>query len=278
MAQPIRLNKLLSQRGIASRRAAEELIASGVVTVSGEVVTHPGTVVDPDSEPVMIGGRPLPVMPDPVYALMYKPRGMITSRDDPEGRKTVHELLPASLPKVEPVGKLDFDTEGALLFTNDGDLAHLLLRAATAVPRRYRVKVYRRPTDKTLDLIRKGKVFLDDGRIGPARVRVVDDTDAGNAWLEITITEGRNRLVRRLFEQLGHPVAKLRRESFATLSIRGMERGQVRQLTGEEVRRLGDLASGVPAERAGKFRYKKGFARPKAKKRPPKPQRGKKRR
>jgi 23S rRNA pseudouridine2605 synthase len=265
MGETIRLNKLIAQRGVTSRRDAEAWIAEGRVTVNGQVVSRLGTVVDATTDEVRIDGQRLPAPPSPIYLLMYKPRGYLTGRDDPEGRDGVHKLLPEGLDRVEPVGRLDFDTEGALLLTNDGDLAHMLLHPSRGIPRRYLVKIYRAPSESELKMITEGRVFLDDGPSPPARVRVVSSTGTGNTWVEITLTEGRNRIVRRLFAQLGHPVSKLRRESFATISIRGMERGQVRALTGEEVARLRDLASGIVPKRAGQKKYKPGFARPKPK-------------
>jgi len=263
--EPIRLNKLLAERGIASRRESDSIIEAGRVTVDGRV----GTVqerVDPDEVDVRLDGYPLPDAPPRVYFLLYKPRGYITGRNDPRGRKSVLDLVGHLPVRVEPVGRLDFDTEGALLMTNDGVLAHRLTHPSSQVPKRYRAKVYRTPDARDLELIRKGKVYLDDGATLPAKVRVVEQTDTENAWVEITVIEGRNRLIRRMFEKLGHPVAKLRRESFATLSLRGMERGDVRPLTGEEIRRIEDLAEGKKPTRAGKLRRKKGFAKPTPKK------------
>ncbi|MEZ4319064.1 MAG: pseudouridine synthase [Myxococcota bacterium] len=263
--EPIRLNKLLAERGVASRREADDLISTGRVTVDGRV----GTVeerVDPDEVDVRVDGTPLPEAPPRVYFLLYKPKGYITGRDDPRGRKSVLELVEHLPVRVEPVGRLDFDTEGALLLTNDGVLAHKLTHPSSAVPKRYRAKVYRTPDERDLALIRQGKVFLEDGATLPAKVRVVEQTDTENAWVEITVTEGRNRLIRRMFEKLGHPVAKLRRESFATLSLRGMERGDVRPLTSEEVRRIQDLANGTKPKNAGRLKRGKGFAKPKPKK------------
>jgi pseudouridine synthase len=258
----IRLAKLLAQRGVASRRAAEELIEQGEVTVNGQVAT--GVVlVDPEVDHVRVSGRPLPPAPALVYYLMYKPKGCITGRDDPEGRKSVFDVLGDLGTKVEPVGRLDFDTEGALILTNDGDLANALTHPKNHVPKRYLAKVYRTPDEKDLEALRTG-IFLEDGRTAPAKARVSDKTDKENAWIEITVTEGRNRLVRRMLSALGHPVSKLRRESFATISVRGMERGQVRPLSGEEIRRLRDLAAGVRPTRAGRKKGK-GFAKAKAK-------------
>lgn len=263
--ETIRLARLMANRGVASRREAEDMIREGRVMVNGVVVTEP-VGVDPEHDAIRIDGRPLPAEPEKVYFLLYKPRGVITGRNDPKGRSSVHELVEHLGVRLEPVGRLDFDTEGALLLTNDGDLAHRLSHPSMRVPKRYLVKVYRTPGPDKLEAIEKGQVFLEDGPTAPAKVRVVQATDTGNSWVEVTVTEGRNRLIRRMFAQLRHPVAKLRRESFATLSIRGMERGQVRRLTGEEVRRIQDLARGVRPERAGVLRRKKGFAVPKPKK------------
>ncbi len=258
----MRLAKLLAQRGVASRREAERRIAAGEVTVNGQVAD--GSVpVDPTVDEVRVGGRPLPPPPPMVYYLMYKPRGRITGRDDPEGRPSVFDDLGRIPHRVEPVGRLDFDTEGALLLTNDGTLAHALTHPGKQVPKRYLAKVYRTPDERDLQAIERG-VTLEDGRTAPAKARVVETTDRTNAWVEVTVTEGRNRLIRRMMAALGHPVAKLRRESFATLSIRGMERGQVRALTGEELVRIRQIAAGTRPSRAG-HRRRKGFAKAKPK-------------
>ena len=267
MNDEIRVSKLIASRGVTSRRDAERLIAEGKVTVDGEVVTEQGTMVDPKRADVRIDGKGLPRAPQLVYYLLYKPRGYITGRDDPKGRKNVIEFVEHLPVRVEPVGRLDYDTEGALLLTNDGELANLLTHPSSAVPKRYLAKVFRTPDDKDINLIERGKVFLDDGPSPKAKVRLLDSTDAKNAWVEITITEGRNRLIRRLFAQLGHPVSKLRRESFATLSIRGMERGDLRPLTLEELRRIQDIGHGIKPARAGHVKSRKGFAKAKPDKR-----------
>jgi 23S rRNA pseudouridine2605 synthase len=259
----IRLAKLLAERGVASRREAEKLIAEGEVVVNGEVAS--GVVlVDPETDHVRVGGRPLPPKPALRYFLMYKPKGCITTRDDPDERKSVFDVLGDVGTKVEAVGRLDFDTEGALILTNDGDLANALTHPKNHVPKRYLAKVYRTPDEGDLQAIESG-IFLEDGRTLPAKARVLETTDTGNCWVEVTVTEGRNRLVRRMLGKLGHPVSKLRRESFATISIRGMERGDVRALTGEEIQRLRELAAGVRPQNAGRKRGA-GFAKAKPKK------------
>ncbi len=261
-----RLSRLMAKRGIASRRGSEAIIAEGRVTVNGETVS--GVVfVDPNDDDIRIDDKPLPREPERVYLVMYKPKGYITGRDDPQGRKSVLDLVKDLNIRVEPVGRLDYDTEGALLLTNDGELAHQLLHPSRKVPKRYLAKCYREPDAKDMISLEKG-VFLDDGKTAPAKARIVDTTDAKNAWVEITVTEGRNRLVRRMFAQLGHPVSKLRRESFATITIRGLERGDVRPLTRAEVKRIQDIAAGQRPQRAGKKRGK-GFAKPKPKRQRP---------
>ncbi|MBN2800366.1 MAG: rRNA pseudouridine synthase [Deltaproteobacteria bacterium] len=265
MDKKIRLAHLMALRGLTSRRAAEEWIREGRVQVNGELVEHPLVLVDPDEDHVRVDGRVLPPTPPKVYYLLYKPKGYITGRDDPEGRKGVHELLDGVPFRLEPVGRLDFDTEGALILTNDGDLAHALMHPSNHVPRRYLAKVYRTPDEKDIHAVETG-VFLEDGRTTPGKMRVVEVSDGGNAWVEVTVTEGRNRLIRRMFAQLGHPVSKLRRESFATVSIRGMERGQVRELTGVELQRVQEIAQGRNPQKTG--RKKKGFAIAKPKGRP----------
>lgn len=260
----MRLAKLIAARGLCSRREAEQLILDARVQVNGETVQRGAWVVDEDDF-IKVDGKPLPKQPPKVYLLMYKPKGTITSRKDPEGRKSVLDLVEQPV-RVEPVGRLDLDTEGALLLTNDGDMANALLHPSADVPKRYIAKVWRTPTDKSLERLQAG-VFLPDGKTRPCKARVVEATQSGNAWLEITVTEGRNRLVRRMLQALNHPVSKLRRESFATLSIREMKRGEVRPLTSEEIRRLKALAGGrKPVKSQGRFKYKKGFARPKDKK------------
>jgi pseudouridine synthase len=260
-----RLAKVLARAGVASRREAEKWIEEGRVEVNGETVYHPGHPVVPGRDHIRVDRKTIPESPPLVYYLLYKPRGTITGRNDPGGRASVLDLVEDLPHRVEPVGRLDMDTEGALLLTNDGELAHALTHPSREVPKRYLAKVWKRPTDEQLERLRRG-IRLEDGMTKPAMCRIVESTDSDNCWVEITVTEGKNRLIRRMFEAISHPVSKLRRVSFATISIRGLERGMIRPLTGAEVQRLRDLAEGVAPERAGhSTKYKPGFARPKPK-------------
>jgi 23S rRNA pseudouridine2605 synthase len=221
-----RISKVIARSGLASRREAESIVEAGRVKVNGEKVHHPGHPVTAKDR-ITVDDLPLPSPPQHVYYLLNKPRGYITGRNDPEERRTVFELLGSIKDRVEPVGRLDMDTEGVLLLTNDGDLAHKLTHPSMHVPKRYMVKVWRAPDEKTLNRLRNG-IRLEDGRTAPCKVRVVETTDKGNAWVEVTVTEGKNRLIRRMFEAVNHPVSKLRRESFATIAVRHCERGKVR--------------------------------------------------
>lgn len=258
-----RLARVIARSGRASRREAERLITEGQVQVNGELILHPGHPVNPATDHIRVEGRALPAPPPLVYFLLNKPKGYITTRADPDGRDNVLQLVADLAIRVEPVGRLDINTEGALLLTNDGDLAHKLTHPSSHVPKRYLAKVWKVPTEETLARIQRG-IKLEDGLTAPCKARVLELTKGENAWVEITVTEGRNHLIRRIFAAVGHPVSKLRRESFATISVREMERGAFRPLTSAEVERLRQIAEGEDPGRAGhKTKYRPGFARPK---------------
>jgi 23S rRNA pseudouridine2605 synthase len=235
-----RLDRFLARRGYASRRKVAELLSAGKVLVNGKQATEAGERIVPGHDRVTVEGRPTRNRPGLLYFLLYKPKGCITGREDPKGRPSVFDLLPRLGARVEPVGRLDYDTEGALLLTNDGDLAHRLTHPSNEVPRKYVAKVWKTPTKRTLERLQSG-IQLEDGPTGPCKARILSVTDEGNAWVEIVMREGRNRLVRRLFDALGHPVSKLRRVSFGRISIGGLERGQYRALTPDEVASLKHL-------------------------------------
>jgi 23S rRNA pseudouridine2605 synthase len=258
-----RLAKVMAAHGVASRREAEAMIAEGRVKVNGAVVKHPGHPVNEKKDVIRVDDAPMPDAPRLAYYVLYKPKGYIVSRADPTARQSVMELLPELPERVEPVGRLDINTEGVLLLTNDGDLAHQLTHPSAGVPKRYLAKVYRTPSPRTIARLEAG-IQLEDGKTAPALVRVVSATDKENAWVEITVTEGRNRLIRRMFAEVGHPVAKLVRQSFGTVSLRGLERGHFRALSRDEVARLKEIGSGTPAALAGHGKTgasKQGFAK-----------------
>jgi 23S rRNA pseudouridine2605 synthase len=262
----VRIGKLIASRGVASRRNADELVTGGLVTVNGTMVILPGTLVDPHDD-VRVDGRRLPAPPQAAWYIFYKPRGVLASKDDTSSKASILDYLKTIPFRVEPVGHIDIDGEGAMLLTNDGEALKQLTRASSLVPRRYVVKVWKTPTDRALKAIEEGRVFVEGSAFPPAKVRVLEKTDAENTWVEITITQGRHGDIRRVFDQLGHPISKLRRESFATVSIRGMERGDIRPLTAEELRRVQDIAAGRRPERASVAKRKMGFAVAKPKER-----------
>lgn len=238
-----RLQKVLSGAGVASRRAAERLIREGRVTVNGTAVTEMGVRVDPARDAVKVDGRRIHLRPrEPTWVLLNKPRGTITSASDPEGRPTVLDLVRGVRARVFPVGRLDYHTEGLLLLTDDGELAQRLLHPRHGVEKTYSVKVRGTPTAETIARIERGGIPIDGRKSAPARVRLV--RRAANAWLEISIREGRNRHVRRLFAAVGHPVEKLKRTRMAGLGLGPLPPGKWRRLTAAEVSALRAIADG----------------------------------
>jgi 23S rRNA pseudouridine2605 synthase len=224
----VRLNAYLARAGIASRRKADELIKTGRVTVNGET-GQLNTFVE-SRDVVEVDGRRVEKQPL-TYLLLHKPAGTVTTASDPQARRTVVELVPSE-PRVVPVGRLDADTTGALLLTNDGDLAHRLAHPRYGVEKTYVVDVEGEPDDGALRRLETG-VELDDGRTAPAHARRL-----GKSRLELTIHEGRNRQVRRMLEAVGHPVRQLHRNEYAGLTVEGLEPGAWRELEPSEVERL----------------------------------------
>jgi 23S rRNA pseudouridine2605 synthase len=221
---------VLARAGLGSRRACEELITAGRVTVNG-ATARLGQRVDPDRDRVEVDGTPVAVREGLVYYLLNKPAGVVTTADDPQGRATVVDLVPAE-PRVFPVGRLDYETEGLLLLTNDGDLAHRLTHPSFGVEKEYLAEVEGTPSRATVRRLREG-VELEDGRTAPARVTTVEPS-----VLRITVHEGRNRLVRRMCEAVGHPVVRLVRTRIGPLAERSLRPGAWRPLTQAEVRAL----------------------------------------
>ncbi len=235
-----RLQKVLAQAGVASRRKSEKLMLDGLVKVNGKVVTELGTKVS-RMDTIEVEGVQL-TKETPVYYLLYKPRGYISTVDDEKGRKTVMDLVPEISQRVYPVGRLDYDTSGVLLLTNDGDFSYLMTHPKFEIKKKYVAKIKGIPTRENLKLLETG-IELDDGSTAPARVKMTStDKKANTAIVEITIHEGRNRQVRRMFEAIECPVQKLKREEFANLTTRGLNAGESRELTRHELKQLRVLA------------------------------------
>ncbi len=229
----VRLQKYLAHAGVASRRHSEELISAGHVRVNGRVVRELGTSVA-GGDRVEVDGK-LIAQPQFRYVILNKPRGVMTTMNDPQGRRTVASIVTGS-PRVVPVGRLDFDTSGLLLLTNDGDLAHLLTHPKHGVDKTYRAVVRGRLSQDDVALMREG-VRLDDGTAAPAQLRVVA-ARAGMSEVDLTIHEGRNREVRRIFEALGHPVLSLIRLRFGPLKLGDMADGETREPSAREMNEL----------------------------------------
>lgn len=233
-----RLQKVLAARGVASRRAAEELILEGRVTVDGRVVTELGTKVDPTSASIKVGGRLLK-QPRLTYLLLNKPRGYITTASDPEGRRTVYDLLDAGATRerVYPVGRLDMDSEGLLLMTNDGELANRIAHPRYRMDKEYNALVAGTPTSGALVRAARGGVLTEGGRTSPSEVSMLG-SEGGESWLKVIIHEGRKHQVRRMMEEIGHPVRRLRRVRLGPLTLAGLPAASYRPLGPEELLRL----------------------------------------
>jgi 23S rRNA pseudouridine2605 synthase len=235
-----RLQKVLARAGIGSRRVCEDLIADGRVTVNGDVAVL-GRRIDPDHDRVEVDGVPLSVREGLVYYLLNKPPGVVTTASDPQGRRTVIELVPPE-PRVFPVGRLDYETEGLLLLTNDGDLTHRLTHPSYGVEKEYLAEVEGTPSRGTIRILREG-VELEDGVTAPAKASLQPPN-----LLTIVIHEGRNRQVRRMCEAVGHPVRRLVRTRIGPIVDRQLKPGTWRPLTQDEVLALGKAVTAATAQ------------------------------
>ncbi len=254
----IRLQRFLSQAGVAARRKAEQLIVDGVVKVNGKVVDVLGAKVDPERDRVSVAGKA--VHPEDLfYVVLNKPKGCITSVSDPEGRRTVMEYVRAVPVSIVPVGRLDYYSEGVLLLTNDGELSAALQSPKNHIPKTYHVKIRGQVRDKHIEAMRKG-VRLEDGRrTRPAQVEPLRGKSTHD-WLAITLTEGRSRQIRRMAEVLGYQVLKLQRVAFADITFHGLRLGDARELTQTEVndlRKAVNLPTGGRAISRGKWKVKR---------------------
>ena len=246
-----RLQKIIAAAGVASRRKAEALITAGRVQVNGTIITELGSKADPETDHIRVNGRLLHrEQKRHVYLLLNKPKGYVTTVNDPEKRPTVMDLVRGVKGRVYPVGRLDYASEGLLLLTNDGELANRLMKAASHVPKTYLVKVAGAPTEDAIAKLRAGvSIATDDHKrvkTGPAAVRVVKQ--AANPWYEITLIEGRNRQIRRMFEAVGHHVEKIKRVRYGPLTL-DIPPGEYRSLTLKEVQRLKSASSGGEKKR-----------------------------
>lgn len=236
------MQKLIAGAGISSRRAAEELILAGRVRVNGRIVAELGAKADPRADKIEVDGKRL-IADDLVYYILHKPKNVVSTLSDPEGRPTVGEMLRRVGSRVYPVGRLDFPTSGVLLATNDGAFANGLLHPRREVPKTYVVKVQGLMSEEDLDRWRQG-VELDDGPTLPAKARLIRH-EQDKTWFEVTITEGRNHQIRRMGDATGFRVMRLARTSFAGISHEGLKPGQLRPLTAEELTALREQY-GVP--------------------------------
>lgn len=236
----IRINKYLAQCGVASRRAADDLVVAGRVAVNGEIVETPGRMVDEQHDAVTVDGKPAVPQSDHTYIVLNKPAGYVTSLSDPHHRKTVNLLLKGLEKRVYPVGRLDLDTEGVLVFTDDGELAHRLSHPRYGVAKIYRARVEGTVAESDLIQLAKG-IKLPDGVIGKAKA-IITASGEGFTQLDLTLTEGRKREVKHLCKAIGHPVITLVRLSFGGIVVDALETGAWRHLTPEEVAALKQLA------------------------------------
>ncbi|WP_051688153.1 pseudouridine synthase [Desulfofalx alkaliphila] len=251
----VRLQKFLAHAGVASRRKCEELILSGKVKVNGTVVRELGVKIQPGKDIVQVNGKKIQQLEKKVYIMINKPRGYVSTVRDERGRKTVLDLLKDVEQRVYPVGRLDYNSEGLLLLTNDGELADALTHPRHRVPKTYRARVKGVPSIEKLEELANG-VDLEDGITAPAKVALLNIFN-GNALLEITIHEGRNRQVRRMCEHIGHPVIRLVRTRIGTLELRKLGSGEVRELSKFEVNQI-KRAAGIKADRPKRKRYQRG--------------------
>ncbi|CAM5792129.1 MULTISPECIES: pseudouridine synthase [Brevibacillus] len=243
-----RLQKVLANAGVASRRHCEELIVQGRVQVNGQIVKELGTRVDPDNDKIKVDGK-LVHLERKIYVLLYKPTGYITSVSDPQGRRVVVDLLKGIKERVYPVGRLDYDTSGLLLLTNDGEMAHMLTHPSYEMDKVYRAWVKGVPAREKVSQLESG-IRLEDGMTAPAQAKLLKTTSARDrSLLELTIHEGRNRQVRRMCEAIGHPVLSLERIQLGFLTLEGLQPGQYRPLTSAEVEKIKSGLSAGPKRR-----------------------------
>ena len=264
-----RLQKIIAHAGVASRREAESMIRQGRVTVNGRVITELGTKADPRRDHVKVDGKLLTQAEPHRYILLYKPKEVMTTLDDPEGRRTVIDLVRGVRERIYPVGRLDYHSEGLVLLTNDGDLAFKVSHPKHGSVKTYNVKVRGVPEERLLDKLRRG-ITIEGKRTLPCEIVRIRTTgrngDEGNSWLEVKLQEGRTQQLRKMFQALGHPVAKLKRVAIGPISDPKLPPGGWRELTKHEVKMLATMKEARPPKprRAARPKSRKKTAAPKA--------------
>jgi 23S rRNA pseudouridine2605 synthase len=232
----VRLQKIIAEAGIASRRKAEEFILSGLVKVNGQVIRKLGSKADPKKDHIKVKGRLIRMQQPLTYIIFNKPKGVVTTLIDPQGRPTVKDFIRSVKTRVYPVGRLDYDSEGLLFLTNDGHLAHHMIHPQYKIPRSYLVKVKGVVSDQNLKKLREG-LSLPSTQYAPCRVEKIRKT-LNHSWLEMILYEGQKREIRRMMDKINHPVLKLKRTRLATLKIGDLSPGSYRHLTPVEVQSL----------------------------------------
>ena len=271
-----RLNKLIAQAGVASRRGADELIIAGEVSVNGEIVTEPGTKADPEKDHIKVRGKLINTAlarREKVYILLNKPKGYLSSAADPEGRKLVTDLV-KGYGKLHPVGRLDYNTEGLIILTNDGEFTNTVASSKT-IPKVYEVKVKGLPNENAINKLRRG-VRLDDGfKTAPAQIKELKGTDK-NGWYEVTLYEGHNQQIRKMFDSVGHSVVKLKRIAIGSINYDRLPTGAYRELEESEIKNIANVVQ--PAKPKTETKEKPAKPRAAAKTRTVKPKRQPRRR
>ncbi len=260
-----RLQKLIAQAGIASRRKAEELIENGEVTVNGEIVTALGTKADPETDHIKVGGKLINTKlerRENVYILLNKPKGYLSSATDPENRKLVVDLI-KGFGKLHPVGRLDFNTEGLIILTNDGEFTNFITTSKT-IPKIYEVKTKGLPTEVALNKLRRGTLLPDGFKTAPAEIKSLKPT-ANNGWYEVTLFEGHNQQIRKMFDSVGHSVVKLKRVAIGHIDDKHLKIGEYRKLSEEEIKLFKNPPTQKPAAKATAPKEKVFTPKPKPK-------------
>jgi 23S rRNA pseudouridine2605 synthase len=247
-----RLQKIIAHAGFASRREAETMIRNGRVTINGRVVTELGTKADAASDHIKVDGKLITRAEPHRYILLYKPKEVMTTVDDPEGRRTVIDLIRGVHERIYPVGRLDFHSEGLVLLTNDGDLAYKVSHPTYGSVKTYNVKVRGVPDERVIDKLRRG-ITLEGKRTLPCEIARIKTTgkhdDEGNSWFEVKLREGRTQQIRKMFQALGHPVSKLKRVAIGPISDPNLTPGVWRELTPHEVKMLATMREAPPKPR-----------------------------